>query len=164
MNLPETGGCLCGKIRHEITETPQLVYMCHRTDCQHMTSSAFSLGVAVPEMSLTPQERQYNILGTVHGGVMATLLASVMGCAVHSTLPARGRVLDCRDQGQLRPANYFGGEFPSGGRPCRSRWSPNSHRGGGRARQHKPPRCPWHVDLSFVRSWLASPRTRAITC
>jgi uncharacterized protein (TIGR00369 family) len=40
-------------------------------------------------MSLTPQECQYNMLGTVHGGVMATLLDSVMGCAVHSTLPAR---------------------------------------------------------------------------
>jgi len=25
MNLPQTGGCLCGKIRYEITETPQLV-------------------------------------------------------------------------------------------------------------------------------------------
>jgi len=25
MNLPRTGGCLCGKIRYEITETPQLV-------------------------------------------------------------------------------------------------------------------------------------------
>jgi len=26
MNLPQTGGCQCGKIRYEITETPQLVY------------------------------------------------------------------------------------------------------------------------------------------
>jgi hypothetical protein len=25
-NLPQTGGCLCRKIRYEITETPQLVY------------------------------------------------------------------------------------------------------------------------------------------
>ena len=49
MNLPQTGGCLCRKIRYEITETPQLVYTCHCTACQHQTSSAFSLGVAVPE-------------------------------------------------------------------------------------------------------------------
>ena len=26
MNLPQTGGCLCGKIRYEITEAPQRVY------------------------------------------------------------------------------------------------------------------------------------------
>src|SRR5262245_59836075 len=49
MYLPQTGGCLCRKIRYEITETPQLVYTCHCTACQHQTSSAFSLGVAVPE-------------------------------------------------------------------------------------------------------------------
>ncbi|WP_329123793.1 PaaI family thioesterase [Streptomyces sp. NBC_01465] len=29
-----------------------------------------------------------NPLGTVHGGIAATLLDSVMGCAVHTTLPA----------------------------------------------------------------------------
>jgi uncharacterized protein (TIGR00369 family) len=30
----------------------------------------------------------YNPIGTVHGGVAATILDSCMGCAVHSTLPA----------------------------------------------------------------------------
>ena len=49
MNLPQTGGCLCGKIRYEITEAPQLVYTCHCIACQHQTSSAFSLGATVPE-------------------------------------------------------------------------------------------------------------------
>ena len=49
MKLPQTGGCQCGKIRYEITEAPQLVYTCHCTDCQHITGSAFSLGVALPE-------------------------------------------------------------------------------------------------------------------
>jgi uncharacterized protein (TIGR00369 family) len=38
-------------------------------------------------MVLTPGEHLYNPQGTVHGGVAATLLDSVMGCAVHSTLP-----------------------------------------------------------------------------
>lgn len=36
---------------------------------------------------LTPQEFHYNPLGTVHGGVLATLLDTATGCAVHSTLP-----------------------------------------------------------------------------
>jgi uncharacterized protein (TIGR00369 family) len=35
-----------------------------------------------------PAEKHYNPLGTVHGGLAATLLDSAMGCAVHSTLPA----------------------------------------------------------------------------
>lgn len=35
-----------------------------------------------------PAEYHYNPIGVVHGGLAATLLDSVMGCAVHSTLPA----------------------------------------------------------------------------
>jgi uncharacterized protein (TIGR00369 family) len=35
-----------------------------------------------------PDHRHYNPIGTVHGGLAATLLDSAMGCAVHSTLPA----------------------------------------------------------------------------
>jgi len=41
-------------------------------------------------MRLVPREFHYNPLASVHGGVTATLLDSVMGCAVHSTLP-KGR-------------------------------------------------------------------------
>lgn len=39
-------------------------------------------------MTLTPAEYLYNPLGSVHGGIIATLLDSAMACAVHSTLPA----------------------------------------------------------------------------
>jgi uncharacterized protein (TIGR00369 family) len=34
-----------------------------------------------------PSSRFYNPIGIVHGGWIATLLDSAMGCAVHSTLP-----------------------------------------------------------------------------
>lgn len=37
---------------------------------------------------LTPHEFHYNPIGTVHGGVLATVLDTATGCAVHSTLPA----------------------------------------------------------------------------
>lgn len=36
----------------------------------------------------TPVFDHYNPLGTVHGGVAATLLDSVMGCCIHTTLEA----------------------------------------------------------------------------
>ncbi|MGG5258316.1 PaaI family thioesterase [Phycicoccus avicenniae] len=36
---------------------------------------------------LTPDDRMLNPLGSVHGGIAATLLDSCMGCAVHTTLP-----------------------------------------------------------------------------
>ncbi|MFG2603414.1 PaaI family thioesterase [Streptomyces sp. NPDC048514] len=38
--------------------------------------------------SLVPGEEHYNPIGSVHGGVYATLLDSAAGCAVQSTLPA----------------------------------------------------------------------------
>ncbi|MEU4402335.1 PaaI family thioesterase [Micromonospora orduensis] len=39
-------------------------------------------------VELTPQEFHYNPLGSVHGGVLSTLLDTAAACAVHTTLPA----------------------------------------------------------------------------
>ncbi|MBC8075392.1 MAG: PaaI family thioesterase, partial [Chloroflexales bacterium] len=36
----------------------------------------------------TPAEYHYNPIGSVHGGVAATLCDSAMACAIHTTLPA----------------------------------------------------------------------------
>jgi len=44
------------------------------------------LGEGRASFELDPGERHYNPLGTVHGGIAATLLDSAMGCAVHTTL------------------------------------------------------------------------------
>jgi uncharacterized protein (TIGR00369 family) len=38
--------------------------------------------------TMVPDESQYNPIGGVHGGTMCTLLDSVVGCAVQTTLPA----------------------------------------------------------------------------
>ncbi|MDQ6820756.1 MAG: PaaI family thioesterase [Actinomycetota bacterium] len=53
------------------------------------------LGFAVTEVgdgevrfTVTPDESVYNPIGLVHGGLVSTLLDSVIGCAVHTTLPA----------------------------------------------------------------------------
>ncbi|WP_199084247.1 PaaI family thioesterase [Deinococcus sp. UR1] len=46
----------------------------------------FTEGRAV--FRLKPQEFHYNPIGSVHGGVFATLLDSALACAIHTTLPA----------------------------------------------------------------------------
>jgi uncharacterized protein (TIGR00369 family) len=38
--------------------------------------------------AIEPAEWMYNPIGSVHGGIAATLLDSCMGCAVHTTLEA----------------------------------------------------------------------------
>jgi len=46
------------------------------------------LGEGRAVFAVVPGEKHYNPIGVVHGGLLATLLDSAMGCAVHSTLPA----------------------------------------------------------------------------
>lgn len=53
------------------------------------------LGMEILEVSegrtrfvLTPAEWMFNPIGSVHGGIAATILDSCMGCAIHTTLPA----------------------------------------------------------------------------
>ncbi|WP_406176138.1 PaaI family thioesterase [Streptomyces sp. NBC_00996] len=53
-----------------------------------------TLGFALEEVdhghavfSLVPGEEHYNPIGSVHGGIYATMLDSAAGCAVQSTLP-----------------------------------------------------------------------------
>ncbi len=38
--------------------------------------------------AVDPQEWMYNPIGSVHGGIAATMLDSCMGCAIHTTLAA----------------------------------------------------------------------------
>ena len=66
MQLPLTGGCICGAIRYTVAQTPIEVYACHCTDCQRITSSAFSIGVIVSDDAFTATGKTAI---TVPGGV-----------------------------------------------------------------------------------------------
>jgi uncharacterized protein (TIGR00369 family) len=59
---------------------------------------AATLGMRLSEVSdgravfeIEPAEFHYNPIGSVHGGVYATMLDSAAGCALHTTLPAGAR-------------------------------------------------------------------------
>jgi uncharacterized protein (TIGR00369 family) len=45
------------------------------------------VGDGYATFTLEPDSRMLNPIGSVHGGIAATLLDSCMGCAVHTTLP-----------------------------------------------------------------------------
>ncbi len=48
----------------------------------------FDIGEGTFTMTLQPQECHYNPMGCVHGGILATILDSVMSASVHTALPA----------------------------------------------------------------------------
>lgn len=47
------GGCHCGAIRFEAEIDPEKVRICHCTDCQHLSGTAFRVAVRVPEGQFT---------------------------------------------------------------------------------------------------------------
>jgi len=63
------------------TERPPMI-----GDLLGMQAVEIEHGRVVFELTTRPEFA--NPLGTTHGGICATLLDSVLGCAVHSTLPA----------------------------------------------------------------------------
>jgi len=68
MRLPLEGGCVCGAIRYAISREPFEVYACHCTDCQRITSSAFSIGAVVSNDAFSRTGKEAR---SVPGGVTA---------------------------------------------------------------------------------------------
>src|SRR6185312_7890938 len=52
MNLPMTGGCLCGAVRYEITQPPKRMGICHCRSCQRATGSSYFPFIATHEDNL----------------------------------------------------------------------------------------------------------------
>jgi len=112
MKLPQTGGCQCGKVRYEVTEAPLNVYTCHCLDCQRLTSSAFSLGVVVPETGfrLTGIEPRQLRRMADSGRINVRLVCPECGSWVCSmpregVMRFRGGTLD--DTSWLRPTRHI---------------------------------------------------------
>jgi uncharacterized protein (TIGR00369 family) len=58
----------------------------HPPACQLVDLTFNRIDDGQVEMLLKPDEAQYNPIGSVHGGIIATALDSVVGCGVHSKL------------------------------------------------------------------------------
>jgi hypothetical protein len=49
VRLPLTGGCLCGACRYALHAAPYFVYVCHCTDCQRQSGSAYGMSMPAPK-------------------------------------------------------------------------------------------------------------------
>ena len=54
---PYEGGCLCSAVRYRITEAPLNCYVCHCTDCQRRTGSAFAISLFVQRSAIVLTQR-----------------------------------------------------------------------------------------------------------
>ena len=53
-----TGGCQCGHIRYELKAEPLTIYVCHCTECQKQSSSAFGMSMPVPREAVVITQGQ----------------------------------------------------------------------------------------------------------
>jgi len=65
--FPIKGGCQCGAVRYELTGPPLVFYLCHCTECQKQSSSAFGLSMRVrhKDLAISGQLNTYSRPGTL---------------------------------------------------------------------------------------------------
>ncbi|KAI9745783.1 MAG: rRNA-processing protein and EBNA1-binding protein ebp2, partial [Chaenotheca gracillima] len=66
MSDKTTGSCLCGAISYAFTGAPKVTALCHCTDCQKWSGSAYTSNAVVPRSSFevtrgTP--KNWNVVG-----------------------------------------------------------------------------------------------------
>jgi uncharacterized protein (TIGR00369 family) len=82
-----------------------------------MKMRAVSAEIGTVTFTCEPDESMYNPIGTVHGGLVCTLLDSVLGCATQTTLPL-GQAYTSLDitVSYLRPVTSSSGVLTAVGR------------------------------------------------
>lgn len=105
------GRCHCGRIRYEAEIDPERVSMCHCTDCQMLTGSAYRVSVPAPRESfvlIAGEPKRY--IKTAESGTRrahsfcADCGAPVYSTAVEADPPAYSLRIGCLDQrAQLAP-------------------------------------------------------------
>jgi hypothetical protein len=109
------GRCHCGQIAYEAEVDPALVYICHCTDCQMITGSAFRWAVPVPEKDfklLTGRPRTY--IKTAESGAKSyQLFCPDCASPLYSTAVGDGqayfnlRVGTARQRAELSPKTQY---------------------------------------------------------
>ena len=113
------GSCHCGFITFEAEADPEKVSVCHCTDCQAATGSAFRTNVPVPGAALkmlSGQPTAYVKTTAESGNPRVQAFCTKCGSPIYSTTPGEGvqasymvRVGILRERDQLVPKrqNWF---------------------------------------------------------
>jgi hypothetical protein len=112
------GGCSCGAITIEGEADPEKTQVCHCTDCQTGTGSAFRVSIPVPgaTFKMTGKPTIYVKTTAESGNPRAQAFCAICGSPIYSTSPGDGvqqaymvRVGILRQRDQLMPQrqNWF---------------------------------------------------------
>ena len=81
------GGCHCGAIRYEADIDPEMVSICHCTDCQTLSGTAFRVVVFAPaeKFSLTQGEPKIYVKVAESGNRRAQAFCAECGSPIYAT-------------------------------------------------------------------------------
>ena len=113
-----SGQCHCGFITVEGDADPEKVSICHCTDCQTRTGSAFGMGVPVPGDTFRMRGQPTTYLKTTadSGRPRVQAFCGQCGSPIYSTTPGEGQqasymvrvgILAQRDQLAPKKQNWF---------------------------------------------------------
>ncbi len=74
------GGCQCGGVRYEVMGAPQQLVVCHCTDCQRQSGSAFGMTLVVKEEDFRITEGEVKTYLSTSDAGRAKLGAFCPGC------------------------------------------------------------------------------------
>lgn len=108
------GACHCGRIRYEAEIDPAEVEICHCTDCQALSASAFRTVVPVPEKNFHLRGQPKNYVKTGDSGAKRVqAFCDNCGSQIYSTSVGSGpktynlRVGTCRQRAELKPRMQY---------------------------------------------------------
>jgi hypothetical protein len=112
------GGCSCGAIKIEGEADPEKVQICHCTDCQTSTGTAFRVSIPVPgtTFKMTGQPNIYVKTTADSGKPRVQAFCGTCASPIYSTTPGEGvqpsytvrvGILRQRDQLTPRRQNWF---------------------------------------------------------
>ena len=114
MSISIKGGCLCGAVRYECVVAPQTTIICHCTDCQKYTGTAYAIILLFlkDHVRISGELKDFDSK-TDAGNVMTRTFCMICGTHISKTSTRSGEHIaivagSLDDPGQFKPeAEYW---------------------------------------------------------
>ena len=114
VTLPLRGGCQCGHVRYRLSAPPRVLYVCHCTECQRQSSSAFGMTTQVRSEDLVVDWSRLEVWTrrTDSGGQMDCHFCPTCGGRLFHTKQGTGSIVSIKpgsfdDLSWIRPIGHL---------------------------------------------------------